>query len=179
MQYSAGASGREHKIIDLFIAAFTESEGTEEGTLIGNFVSHMLHSAPERDLFVFVAEDAGEIVGSAIFSRLIYDQDSRIVFILSPLAVAAEHQGKGIGQKLLNYGLKALKAAQIDIVVTYGDPSFYSKVGFSRITEAVAAAPLALTRPEGWLALPLTDTEFAPLKGSARCVEALRHPALW
>lgn len=179
MEYSAGSIGRERKIIELFICAFTKSGGADEGTLIGDFVSHMLHSTPEQDLFVFVAEDGGEIVGSVIFSRLVYDQDRRTVFILSPLAVAAKDQGQGIGQRLLNYGLKTLAAAHVDMVVTYGDPGFYSKVGFSQITKAIAAAPFTLTRPEGWLALSLTDTELAPLKGAPRCVEALNNPSLW
>lgn len=179
MEFSAGIRGRERQIIDLFIAAFTATEGAEEGALIGDFVRHMLHGTPERDLFVFMAEDAGEIVGSVIFSRLIYDQDERVVFILSPLAVATDHQGRGIGQRLVTFGLKALKAAHVDLAVTYGDPSYYSKVGFSQISEAFAAAPFPLTRPEGWLARSLTDTELAPLKGSPRCVEALSNPALW
>jgi predicted N-acetyltransferase YhbS len=179
VEYSASIRGREQKIIDLFIAAFTASEGAEEGALIGDFVQHMLHGSPQRDLFVFVAEDGGEIVGSVIFSRLIYDQDERIVFILSPLAVATDHQGMGIGQRLVTYGLKALKAAHVDVAVTYGDPAYYSKVGFSQISEAFAAAPFALTRPEGWLAQSLTDTVLAPLKGSPHCVEALIDPTLW
>jgi predicted N-acetyltransferase YhbS len=179
VEFSAGMRGRERQIIDLFIAAFTESEGAQEGALIGDFVHHMLHGTHKRDLFVFTAEEAGQIVGSVIFSRLNYDQDGRVVFILSPLAVATEHQGRGIGQRLVTYGLNALKAAQVDVAVTYGDPSYYSKVGFSQISEAFAAAPFALTRPEGWLAQSLTDTELAPLRGSPRCVEALSNPALW
>lgn len=179
MQYSRGASGRERQIIDLFIAAFTASDCAEEGALIGDYVRHLLHGTSERDLCVFTAEDAGEIVGSVTFSRLIYDQDDRIVFILSPLAVATEHQGKGVGQKLVNHGLRALRAAHVDVAVTYGDPGYYSRVGFSQITEAFAAAPFALTHPEGWLAQSLTGKELAPLKGSSRCVEALSNPVLW
>jgi len=179
MEYSASIIGREQQIIDLFIASFAESDGTEEAELIGEFVRHMLHDTPERDLFVFIAEDSGEIIGSVMFSRLIYDEDERVVFILSPLAVATEHQGKGIGQSLVTYGLKALEAAHVDAALTYGDPAYYSKVGFLQISEAFAAAPFALTRPEGWLAQSLTDTELAPLKGSPHCVEALSNPMLW
>ena len=179
MEFTAGITGRERSIIDLFIAVFTESEGAEEGALIGNLVRQMLHGTPERDLFVFIAEDAGEIVGSVIFSRLIYDQDERVVFILSPLAVATEHQAKGIGQGLVTYGLKALEAAHVDVAVTYGDPGYYSKVGFSQISEPFAAAPFTLTRPEGWLAQSLTDVELSPLRGSPRCVDALSNPVLW
>ncbi len=179
VEFSAGIRDRERQIIDLFIAAFTAADGAEEGALIGDFVRHMLYGTPKRDFFVFTAEDAGGIVGSVIFSRLIYDQDERVVFILSPLAVATEHQGRGIGQRLVTYGLKALEAAHVDVAVTYGDPGYYSKAGFSQISQAFAAAPFALTRPEGWLAQSLTDRELAPLKGSPRCVEALSNPVLW
>ena len=179
MEFSAGSKGREQQIIDLFTATFTASEGEEEGALVGGLVRSLLRGTPEQDLFVFTAMEAGAIVGSACFSRLTYDQDERTVFILSPLAVATEHQGRGIGQRLVTYGLKALEAAHVDVAVTYGDPSYYSKVGLSQVSEAFAAAPFALTRPEGWLARSLTDTELAPLKGSPRCVEALSNPALW
>jgi predicted N-acetyltransferase YhbS len=179
LEYSASSRGREQEIIDLMAATFTASEGIEEGALIGDFVRHLLHSTPERDLFVFIAQDGGEIVGSVIFSRLTYDHDDRIVFILSPLAVATKFQGKGIGRKLVAHGLKTLEAAHVDVAVTYGDPGFYSKVGFSQISEAFAAAPFRLTRPEGWMGKSLTDRELTPLKGSPRCVEALSDPKLW
>jgi putative acetyltransferase len=179
VEYSADIKGREQQIIDLFIAAFTASEGKVEGALIGDFVRRMLHSTPERDLFVFIAEDGREIVGSVIFSRLIYDHDERAVFILSPLAVITEYQGMGIGQRLVTHGLRTLEAAHVDVAVTYGDPGYYSKVGFSQISEAFASAPFALTRPEGWLAQSLTCTALAPLKGSPHCVEALSDPKLW
>jgi predicted N-acetyltransferase YhbS len=156
VKYSAGIRSREGQIINLFIAAFTASNGAEEGALMGDFVRRMLHGTAERDLFVFIAEDAGEIVGSVIFSRLIYDQDERIVFILLPLAVATEHQERGIGQMLVTYGLKALEAAHANVAVTYGDPGYYSKVGFSQISKTFAAAPFALTRPR-WLAGTAVD----------------------
>lgn len=179
VEYSASIRGRTQQIIELFIAAFTASEGAEEGALIGAFVRQMLHSTPERDLFVLIAEDGGEVVGSVIFSRLIYEYDDRVVFILSPLAVTTEYQGKGIGRELVTRGLKALEAAHVDVAVTYGNPGYYSKVGFSQISEAFAAAPFGLTRPEGWQAQALTDTELTPLKGAPRCVEALSNPKLW
>jgi len=59
MEHSASIRGREQQIIDLFIASFAESDGTEEAALIGEFVRHMLHDTPDRDLFVFIAEDRG------------------------------------------------------------------------------------------------------------------------
>lgn len=179
MDLSAGCDGREHQIVDLFTTTFTASEGAEEGALIGTLVKSLLSGTPEDDLFVFTAEDAGALVGAVIFSRLRYDQDDRTVFLLSPLAVAPDRQRQGIGQKLVTHGLDALRTAGIDIVVTYGDPAYYGRVGFAPITEDFAPAPLALSQPEGWLGQALTDGAPEPLKGSSTCVAALNNPAVW
>ncbi|MCG5517084.1 MULTISPECIES: hypothetical protein [unclassified Ectothiorhodospira] len=37
------------------------------------------------------------------------------------------------------------------MVLTYGDPNYYSRIGFKPITEALAPAPFTLKQPEGWL----------------------------
>jgi predicted N-acetyltransferase YhbS len=93
--------------------------------------------------------------------------------------VATDHQGKGIGQGLLSHGLAALRRAGVDIVMTYGDPSYYAKVGFMPVSEADAAAPYKLNQPEGWLGQSLTDHPMTPLKGPSRCVAALNDPVYW
>jgi len=100
-------------------------------------------------------------------------------FILSPVAVATACQGQGIGQQLINFGIDDLKTKDIDIVVTYGDPGFYSKVGFKPIGEDVIKAPLALTQPEGWLAQSLNDTAIIKPASTSQCVAALNHQKYW
>lgn len=179
MDLLAGYKGREQDIADFFSATFTASEGAEEGALIGNLARNLVNGTPDHDLFVFTAQRAGAIIGGIIFSRLSYDQDDRTVFVLAPVAVMTEQQGRGVGQRLLNHGLAVLKNAGVDAVVTYGDPAYYSKVGFSPMTETFAAAPFALSRPEGWLGQSLTDREMTPLTGSSRCVDALNDPVFW
>lgn len=179
MKFRAGYKGREAELIDLFAVTFAASEGEQEGALIGQLVRRLLGGTAGRDLFVFTAEDDGTIVGGIAFSRLSYDQDERTVFLLAPVAVAPDQQGKGIGQKLLSHGLAALRSAGIDVAMTYGDPGFYAKVGFMPISEADAPAPFALNHPEGWLAQALTEHTLTPLKGPSRCVEALNDPVFW
>ena len=171
--------GREVEIVDLFTATFTASEGEEEGTLIGELVRNLLGGTAAKDRFVFTAEEDGVIIGGIVFSRLTYAQDERTVFVLAPVAVATDWQGQGIGQRLLNHGLAALRNAGVDIAMTYGDPNYYAKVGFRPISEADAQAPYPLKHPEGWLAQSLTDRAMAPLKGPSRCVEALNDPVFW
>ena len=179
MDFTTDIAGREQDIVDLFSATFTASEGAEEGKRIADLVRKLLDGTPEQDRLVFIAVLAGEVIGAIVFSRLVYLEDDRTVFILSPVAVAPEHQGQGHGQKLLQSGLEALRNAHVDVVVTYGDPNYYSKVGFHQITEAFAKAPFNLSHPEGWLAQSLSSTELEPLKGSAQCARALNDPVYW
>jgi len=179
MQFSTDTQGREEAIIELFRATFTVSEGAAEGTLIGDLVRHLLARTAEPDRFVFTAEAHGAIIGGILASRLTYAQDERTVFVLAPVAVATNQQGKGIGQRLLKQGLDALRSAGVDIAMTYGDPGYYAKVGFKPISEADAPAPFKLQQPEGWLAQSLTGRAMTPLKGPSRCVEALNDPVFW
>lgn len=179
MEFSQGIQGRAQELVELFTATFTASEGASEGTLIGDLVRNQLSRTPATDLFVFTAESAGELIGGAVFSRLTYDQDDRSVFVLGPVAVTPEWQGRSVGQQLLTHALKALRRAGIDIVVTYGDPNYYSRVDFAPVTEAFIPAPFKLRYPKGWLAQSLTKTKLTPLKGKARCIEAFHDPAFW
>ncbi len=179
MAFSTGFDGREDAIIDLVTTTFTAAEGAAEGALIGDLVRNLMATTPAADLLVVTAEEAGEIVGAAVFSRLIFTADERDVFILAPLAVATDRQGRGVGRGLVAHGLTALRAAGVDVALTYGDPAYYAKAGFAPIREAFAPAPIALKQPEGWLAQSLTERALTPLAGPSRCVAALNDPAFW
>ena len=100
-------------------------------------------------------------------------------FLLSPVAIHTKYQRKGIGQKLINYGIHHLKENGIALVFTYGDPKFYSKVGFSPISEKLVKAPLKLTYPEGWLGQSLVSDKIEPVSGRSYCVSALNKPEYW
>ena len=175
---------RSHKrsdlstIEDLFISVFAESEGESEGALIGNLSRELILGTDERDLFGYVAVDKERIIGSIFFSRLTFEKDID-VFILAPVATHSDYQGKGIGQDLIKHGLRELKRSGVQIVTTYGDPAFYSKVGFSPLSQDVITAPLELSQPEGWLGLSLRDGSIESIPGSCSCVKAFNNPAYW
>jgi predicted N-acetyltransferase YhbS len=102
-----------------------------------------------------------------------------VLTLMAPVAVASEHQGNGIGQRLIAHGLDALRQEGVDIAVTYGDPAFYGRSGFKPVTEAELPAPQPLNQPQGWIAQSLTEAPLTPLRGPARCVAAFDDPALW
>lgn len=179
MEFSADSTDRAEEIVALFETTFGASEGAEEGRLIGTLVKNLLETTKREDLAVFTAREGDALAGAIIFSRLAYDEDARTVFLLAPVAVETNRQGQGIGQALLRHGLAEMRGRGADVAITYGDPAYYGKVGFSPIGEDMAAAPQPLQQPEGWLAQSLTGRPLDPLKGRARCVPAFDDPAYW
>jgi putative acetyltransferase len=179
VKITAGFSGREQALSGFYAATFTVSEGEEEGTLIGGLVRDLLLSTSGEDIRVFCVEENSQIIGAAIFTRLTYPDDSHIVFLLSPMAVAAERQRRGMGKALLRHALAALRAEGVQIAMTYGDPNFYGRVGFKSVTENQARAPLPLNLPHGWIGQSLTDEAMPTLQGPSICVPALNRSDVW
>ncbi len=179
MIITSGFGGREQTIVDLFAATFTASEGADEGALIGGLVRDLLADTPLADVRVFCAEDAGQVIGAGVFTRLTYPEDPRSVVLLSPLAVATGRQRQGVGQALLSHALSALRSEGVEVAMTYGDPDYYGQVGFTPITEDQARAPLPLSLPHGWLGQSLTGQQMPALQGSSTCVSALNRADVW
>ena len=99
--------------------------------------------------------------------------------MLAPVAVSTKHQRIGVGQALINYGLNELKKRSVDIVITYGDPAFYTKVGFQPLSENVIKAPLKLSMPEGWQGQSLTGEPMPTISERSICVEEFNNPVYW
>jgi putative acetyltransferase len=178
MKLSTYNPGNIEEIKQLFTKTFSDSEGQSEGLLIGDLAYDLMTNTDAHDLYCFVASENDLIIGSIILSRLTFESEVN-AFILSPVAIHTSYHGKGIGQKLINFGLNTLKENGVELAFTYGDPRFYSKVGFSIITEKVIKAPLKLSYPEGWLGQSLVSDEIKPIKGDSFCVDALNKPELW
>ena len=178
MEISIYRPNNADEIEQLFIRTFSDSEGQSEGAVIGDLVRDLMDSTDVNNLYGFVATENEQIIGSIFFTRMTFESDIK-AFILSPVAIHTDHQRKGVGQQLINFGLNAVKENGVELAITYGDPNFYSKVGFSVITEQVVPAPLKLTQPEGWLAQSLVVDEIQPIVGKSHCVEALNKPELW
>jgi len=166
------------EIKSLFTKVFSDSEGQSEGVLIGNLAYELMTETDTQDLYGFVAIEHEKIIGCIFFSRLTFESDIH-AFILSPVAVHTDHHGKGIGQQLINHGIKRLKDERVELVMTYGDPKFYSKVGFKPVKEETVKAPLQLTYPEGWLGQSLVGNSVEPIAGHSSCVKALSKPEYW
>ena len=178
MQFSTCDPSNIEEIKQLFIQTFTDSEGQAEGLAVGKIAYDLMTGTDANDLYCFIATENEQIVANIIFSRLTFE-NSVNAFLLSPVATHTSCQGKGVGQKLINFGLNILKENGVELAFTYGDINFYAKVGFSQITEELAKAPHKLGYPEGWLAQSLVSDNIEPIAGSSSCVEAFNNPELW
>lgn len=178
MLFSLYDNDQSRDIPSLFTQTFSDSEGQAEGALIGQLAFELLTQTPGKAVYCFVAIEAEQVVGAIIFSRLFYAAGQN-AFIMAPVAVKPEFQGQGIGQKLIRFGLRTLKEKGVAFVVTYGDPNFYQKTGFSHVSESQLRAPHPLSFPEGWLAQSLTAEPLPSLSEKPTCVSALAKPAYW
>ena len=178
MKLAPFKSSNIEEIKQLFTSVFSDSEGPSEGALIGNLSDDIMKGTDSHNLYGFIAIENNQIIGSIFFTRLTYESGVN-AFLLSPVCIKTSYQRKGIGQKLINFGIDHLKENGISLLFTYGDPDFYSKVGFDQITEKIAKAPFKLSQPEGWLAQSLVSDGIEPVAGNSYCVEAFNKPEIW
>ena len=178
MEITAYTPNDVGKIEKLFASTFSASAGESEGAIVGGLAAELMRSTGKADLYGFVARDGVDLVGSILFSRMWFEREID-AFILAPVATRTDHQRQGVGQKLINFGLNVLKEDNVELVVTYGDPRFYSKVGFRVVSENRIPPPFKLSQPEGWMAQSLVGDLIDPIKGKSRCVEALNKPEYW
>ncbi len=78
----------------------------------------------------FVATQKGRIVGSV---RLwdVSAGPGRSALLLGPLAVSPEHQGKGVGGKLMKQAIATARMRGHGAILLVGDAPYYGRFGFS------------------------------------------------
>lgn len=179
MEISTDYKSHSAAIISMFSSCFSNAEGPQEGAIIEDLMQNLINDTPKDHLRGFTIWDNNTLKGGIFLSRLVYPNDPRRVFLLSPVAIATRYQRQGLGQTLITSALEAMKQDGTDIVVTYGDPAFYGRVGFIPISVVDIPAPYPLSHPHGWLCNPLHGTAAPKLMGPAQCVSAFQKPDLW
>jgi len=91
----------------------------------------------------FVAERGGRVVGHVMLSASRLDAPRRLVdvLVLSPLAVLPEHQGLGIGTRLVRRAVAAADERGVPLVFLEGSPRYYGARGFERADAIGFRAP--------------------------------------
>ena len=101
-------------------------ETPSEATLVDVLREHA------QPVVSIVAEENRNVVGHIMFSPVILSENPDLkVMGLAPMAVAPEHQRKGIGSALVRAGLEQCRQLGFVGVVVLGHPEFYPRFGFS------------------------------------------------
>ncbi|MFF4966367.1 GNAT family N-acetyltransferase [Streptomyces sp. NPDC001037] len=113
---------------DIHLRAFGD-----HGLVVADLVDTLRDTTTAGDGLSLVAEHDRQIVGHVMFTRSLLDAPRRLVEVqvLSPLAVAPELHKRGIGSALVRHGLETLAERGVPLVFLEGDPSYYSRLGFS------------------------------------------------
>lgn len=109
-------------------------------------------------IFELVAEEAGEIVGHILFSRLWADR-AELYAALAPVSVRPDRQRAGLGGELIRTSLDAARDFGVHGVLLLGHPEYYPRFGFS--AEAAANVTSPYKGSPAFMALALGDGAFA------------------
>jgi putative acetyltransferase len=120
----------------------------------------------------FVAEHDGRVVGHVRLTRCWIDAEPALVpaLVLSPLSVAGDAQGRGVGLALVARAVTEAETLGAPVLVLEGDPGYYSRAGFVPAAElgitpasprvpAPACQVVPLPFYEGWMRGPVVYPE--------------------
>jgi putative acetyltransferase len=118
-------------------------------------------------LLSLLAEVENQIIGHLLFSRMTVEtaQGPVAAISLAPLAVLPEHQGRGVGSRLVRTGLAMLRDRGERIVIVLGHEEYYPRFGFSTEKARHLVSPFP---PESFMALELWDGALAGIQGAVR-----------
>ncbi len=113
-----------------------------------------------------VAEQAGDIVGHVMLSRMSVSAGSRAfrALGLGPVGVLPGTQGSGVGSELIRSALAIASTLGEEVVFVLGEPDYYRCFGFTAEAAAPFASPYA---GPYFMALWLRPDIAAPAAGSA------------
>ena len=114
--------------------------------------------ADEDVMFELVAEDAGQIIGHILFSRLWADRPD-LYAALAPVSVLPARQNAGLGSSLIRSGLECVREFGAHGVLVLGHPAYYPRFGFSADAAAQVRSPYAGS--PAFMALALEEHAFA------------------
>lgn len=89
----------------------------------------------------------GAVVGHVLFSEVGVSGPASAL-TLAPVAVAPDHQGRGIGSQLVRAGLDRARDLGYDLVFLHGSPRFYVRFGFEPAVPAGFENPFDLPDPD-------------------------------
>jgi putative acetyltransferase len=116
-----------------------------------------------------VAQEGTQVLGHILFSPSVIRSGSRTLrgMGLAPMAVLPDHQGRGIGSRLVIAGLGHLLRKRCPFVIVLGHPDYYPRFGFDRASRVGIRSEWEVP-DEAFMILPLDPTALRGISGLAR-----------
>ena len=176
--YNLTKTKKPKSVQQFFKKVFTKSESTKEGNIVGN-LSYKLAKLIDEENIIGIEGKINNKIVAYIFLTKLYFKEDYLVYLLAPVAVDNNYQKKGLGQKIIQFALRYLKKQNADILMTYGDPNYYSKSGFKKTKVTLIPAPYKLSQPIGWLVNKISSKRSIKLISKPKCVLPFRDKKLW
>ncbi|MDB6101875.1 MAG: family N-acetyltransferase [Gammaproteobacteria bacterium] len=107
-------------------AAFVNAPNTDHTE---QFIANALRNAGKLAISL-VAETEGAVIGHVAVSPVSISDGAAGWFGLGPISVIPQHQGRGVGSRLVREALRILRERAAAGCVVVGQPRYYSRFGF-------------------------------------------------
>lgn len=164
-------------IREVHTLAFAEGN---EATRVATLACDLLDASTFPPTISLVVEVDSHVVAHVAFSPIRFAGGGDLTgFLLAPLAVRPDFQRRGLGARLVQSGVERLRGLGTDVVLVYGDPAYYGRLGFTAAEAERFEPPYKLEHPFGWLAAPLNAVRLPEQTVRVSCVGPLCSPVLW
>jgi putative acetyltransferase len=157
--------------------------GKEKGPEIAKLVDDLLNDKTAMPILSLVAIENEKIIGHILYTKATVTQTELSIStqILAPLAILPDQQKKGIGEKLINEGIRQLKELGTELVFVLGHPIYYPRCGFSPAGERGFEAPYPIPEEHAaaWMVQSLNGDSLETANGKVRCSNVLNEPQHW
>lgn len=166
---------------DRILSVHRDAFGAEEGEVITNLVAEMLDDPSAVPINSLVATHRDQIVGHVLLTSVRIEPSEVSAQILAPLAVARDHQGIGIGTKLVKEAFMDLQSNGVELVFVLGYPDYYSRFGFAPAGARGFQTPYPILpkNADAWMVKELSTGALERYEGTVRCCKALGQPQYW
>ncbi|QDT10863.1 GNAT family N-acetyltransferase [Planctomycetes bacterium K23_9] len=160
-------------------SAFSDNQGNE----IAQLVDDLFADTTAQPIVSLVAEMDQAVVGHVLLTTVSIELNATDVsaMILSPVAVDASMQRRGIGSQLIRYGLGELQSLRVELVFVLGYPEYYGRFGFRPAGELGFQAPHVIPPQyaDAWMVIELRQGAIAQNHGTIQCSRVLNQPQYW
>ncbi len=118
----------------------------------------------------------GKLVGHALLSEIFLEKEgeTRILLGLAPISVLPEFQGEGVGQALIEEGIRLSRIKAYPGIIVLGHATYYPKFGFEKAAHFGISAPFDVPA-ENFLALELYPGGLVDFSGEIRYPDAFNQ----